>query len=748
MLAFYEKTIYRNESNGFCIFRMFSEDEAIPQEARNGYYKDDKIHFSVTGYHLPAVQDVMLDLIGKWEKNKHGVQFKVDSYTEVIPRTKNGIISYLSSGLIKGIGRSTAELIVQKFGIDALDIIENDPKRLLEVKRISERKLKEILESYNSSKGLKEIMTFLGPYGVTPNKAKKIQEHFGSRALEVIQSSPFLLCEISGFGFKTVDEIARKVRFEPADPLRLEGGIHFVLEEARDAGNLYLTEEVLLERAYTLLSERVPKDAVTERMVRKSYSEMCTYGKLHLDQKRVYLPQFFKYEDQSAKIIAKMLQKKGKHQPKMEQFLQEAQKENSILLSDKQMEAVKMCIQNQFSVITGGPGTGKTTVLKVILSVYQKLFEGKEILLAAPTGRAARKMAESTGFFHASTLHSALGLITEETFYDDNMVLSADFVIIDETSMVDMQLAYYLFDSLGPNTKLLFVGDVDQLPSVGAGNVLSEIISSGKVPVTVLDMVFRQKDTSRIPLNAQSIKNGETKLLYGDDFVFLPAENDENAANVIQEEYGKAVSQYGLEQVQVLTPFRQKSEAGAVRLNQALREMVNPCMDKRLEVSSGMRTIRYKDKVMQTKNMDDVSNGDIGFVSAIEREDEFPITVTFSDERIKRYASDEMGCIDLAYAMTIHKSQGQEYECVIIPMLPMFYVMLQRALIYTGITRAKKKVIIVGQKRALFTAIHRNDNVRRNTALAERICSEYEKLNIKKSRKTVKREEEAVQLTL
>ncbi|MBQ2879372.1 MAG: ATP-binding domain-containing protein, partial [Anaerotignum sp.] len=227
-----------------------------------------------------------------------------------------------------------------------------------------------------------------------------------------------------------------------------------------------------------------------------------------------------------------------------------------------------------------------------------------------------------------------------------------------------------------------------------------------------------------------------------------PADNDEVAAHVIREEYRKAVSQYGLEQVQVLTPFRQKSESGAVRLNQALREMVNPCMDKRLEVSSGMRTIRYKDKVMQTKNMNDVSNGDIGFVSAIEREDEFPITVTFSDERIKRYASDEMGCIDLAYAMTIHKSQGQEYECVIIPMLPMFYVMLQRALIYTGITRAKKKVIIVGQKRALFTAIHRNDNVRRNTALAERICSEYEKLNIKKSRKPVKRKEEAVQLTL
>lgn len=748
MLAFYEKTIYLNESNGFCIFRMFSEDEAIPQEARDKYCKDDKIHFSVTGYHLPAVKDIMLNLVGKWEKSKYGVQFKVDSYKEEIPKTKSGIISYLSSGLIKGIGKSTAELIVQKFGVDALDIIENDPKRLLEVKRISERKLEEILESYNNAKGLKDIMTFLGPYGVTPNRAKKIQEHFGSRALEVIQSSPFLLCEISGFGFKTVDEIARKVRFEPADPLRLEGGIHFILEKARDNGNLYLMENDLLERAYTMLSERVPEDSVTKSMVRKSYSEMCTYGKIHLDHGKLYLPQLFHYEDKTAKKIAQMLKKTRKDYQELERFLQEAQKENGILLSDKQAEAVLMCIKNQFSVITGGPGTGKTTVLKVILSVYQKLFEGKEILLAAPTGRAARKMAESTGFLHASTLHSALGLISEDMFCDENTVLSADFVIVDETSMVDMQLAYHLFDSLGSNTKLLFVGDVNQLPSVGAGNVLNEIISCGKVPVTVLDMVFRQKDTSRIPLNAQSIKNGETKLLYGDDFMFLPAEDDKEAATVIKEAYRMQVSKYGLEQVQVLTPFRQKSDAGAVKLNQILREMINPYTDKRLEVTAGMRTIRYKDKVMQTKNMDEVSNGDIGFVSAIESDDEFPITITFSDERVRRYAADEIGSIDLAYAMTIHKSQGQECECVIIPVLSMFYVMLQRALIYTGITRAKKKVIIVGQKRALFTAIHRNDNVRRNTALAERINSEYEKLNIKKSKKTAKPKDEAVQLTL
>ena len=749
LLALYEKTIYQNDKNGFCIFKMTSEDEAIPEEARDGYYKDNKIHFSVKGYYLPAVTDVMLELAGKWEKGKYGLQFHVDSYTEVIPRTKSGIIAYLSSGLIKGIGKTTAELIVAKFGIDALEVIENDPRRLLEIKRISEKKLDQILESYASSKGLKEIMTFLAPYGVTPNKAKKIQEHFGSRSIDVIQHSPYLLCEISGFGFKTVDEIARNVNFQPSDPLRLEGGISFVLEEARDSGDLFLLKGGLLDRAYSLLTERVPEGEVTELMVKKTLSDMCDYGKLYADGERIYLPQYFRFEEQSAKIIAKMLKRKEESDPDLEQYLQEAQKDSGIILSEKQMEAVRMCMENRFAVITGGPGTGKTTVLKTILSVFEKLHPGREILLAAPTGRAARRMAESTGFHYASTLHSALGLISDEMGYDENTIISADFVIVDETSMMDMQLAYYLLNSLGTGAKLLFVGDANQLPSVGAGNVLNEVIASGVVPVTVLDMVFRQKDTSRIPLNAHSIKEGETKLLYGDDFQFLPAENAGEAAEIIKAEFYKNVLVYGLENTQVLTPFRVKSDAGAAMLNQSLREMVNPSGDKRLEATFGSRTIRYRDKVMQTKNMEEVSNGDIGFVSNIDKDDEFPVTVRFSDHRTKAYSAEELNCIDLAYAMTIHKSQGGEFDCVIIPMLSMFYVMLQRALIYTAITRAKKKVILVGQKRALFTAVHRNDAIERNTVLGMRIQNEVSKLEEKKGRRTAKRKEpEAVQMTL
>ena len=505
----------------------------------------------------------------------------------------------------------------------------------------------------------------------------------------------------------------------------------------------------LLERATELLTERIPQGSVTEKMIQKTLSEMCSFGKLYADQERIYLPQLFHYEEQAAKCIAKLLIRKPESYPQLDEFLQEAQRDSRILLSEKQAEAVRMCMENSFSVITGGPGTGKTTVLKTILAVYEKLQPGKEILLTAPTGRAARRMAESTGFPSASTLHSALGLMSEEMNYDEETVMRADFIIVDETSMMDMQLAYYLLNSLGTGAKLLFVGDVNQLPSVGAGNVLNEVIASGIVPTTVLDMEFRQKDTSRIPLNAHSIQAGETKLLYGEDFIFLPAENAEDAANIIKNEYRKQVAEFGLEQTQVLTPFRVKSEAGAVMLNQSLREIVNPCVDKRLEASLGNRRIRYKDKVMQTKNMNEVSNGDIGFVSMIDQEDECPVTITFSDNRVKTYGTDELNCIDLAYAMTIHKSQGGEFGCVIIPVLSMFYVMLQRALIYTAITRAKKKVILVGQKRALFTAIHRNDAIKRNTVLGMRIQNEVVKLKQKKGKKTVKRKkEEGEQMTL
>ena len=727
MIASYEKTIYKNEENGFCILRMVSEEKGLfPKEAlEQQNSRDDKIRFSVKGYYIPERTNMMLELNGKWENSKYGLQYTVDSFREIIPKTKEGIAAYLSSGLIQGVGPATATLIVSKFGLDTLEVLEHEPERLLEVRGITQKKLDKIRQSFADSQSIRELMTFLSPYGISVNKAKKIQEAFGVNAVETIKNRPFALCEISGFGFLTVDEIARKINFQPDDPLRIEGAIMYVLEEGKDHGNVYLPESEVLKKALDMLNEKCEDTAVSEPKIQKVYDLMQKKKTIISEHQQVYLPKLYLYEKETAKNIAALLCRKKKTGD-CKKFLEEAQKENGIWLSEAQSQAVEMCMEHPFSIITGGPGTGKTTVLKVILAVYGKMFQGKEVLLAAPTGRAARKMSESTGYPNASTLHSALSL-TSDAYEQDTTVLSADFIIVDEASMLDMQLAYYLFEALASGTKVLFVGDVDQLPSVGAGNVLSELIGCGLIPVTVLDTVFRQQNTSRIALNAHAMKNGETKLLYGDDFQFIDVSDVSEAVQSIQEIYQKAVKTYGLEQVQVLSPFRLKSDAGVKNLNQMLRELANPLLNKTMELSYGSTSFRFGDKVMQTKNTEIASNGDIGFIAKVDKSNDEVLTVKFSDHRFKTYTIDELNQLELAYATTIHKSQGSEYECVILPILSSFYVMLQRALIYTAITRAKKKVILVGQKKALFMAIHKNSSVKRYTWLGKRIQDAYKK---------------------
>lgn len=725
MIASYEKTIYKNEDNGFCILRMVSEEKGLfPKEAlEHQNSRDDKIRFSVKGYYLPERTNMMLELNGKWENSKYGLQYMVDSFREIIPKTKEGIVAYLSSGLIQGVGPATATLIVSRFGLDTLEVLAHEPERLLEVRGITQKKLDKICQSFADSQSIRELMTFLSPYGISINKAKKIQETFGVNAVETIKNRPFALCEISGFGFLTVDEIARKINFQSDDPLRIEGAMMYVLEEGKDHGNVFLPESEVLKKALEMLNEKCEDTPVSESKIQKVYELMKKKKNIISEDKKVYLPKLHLYEKQTAKNIAALLCRKKKPGD-CKKFLEEAQKENGIWLSEAQSEAVEMCMEHPFSIITGGPGTGKTTVLKVILAVYGKMFQGKEILLAAPTGRAARKMADSTGYPNASTLHAALSL-TSDAYEQDTTVLSADFIIVDEASMLDMQLAYYLFEALASGTKVLFVGDVDQLPSVGAGNVLSELIGCGLVPITVLDTVFRQQNTSRIALNAHTMKNGETKLLYGDDFQFIEVGDVVEAVQSIQKLYEEEVQKYGLEQVQVLSPFRVKSDAGVKNLNQMLRELANPLINKTMEISYGNTLFRYGDKVMQTKNTEIASNGDIGFITKVDKNGDDVLTVRFSDHREKTYPMDVLNQLELAYATTIHKSQGSEYECVILPILSSFYVMLQRALIYTAITRAKKKVILVGQKKALFMAIHKNNSVKRYTLLGQRVQEEY-----------------------
>ena len=403
--------------------------------------------------------------------------------------------------------------------------------------------------------------------------------------------------------------------------------------------------------------------------------------------------------------------------------------EQGLRTSGKQESAVRTAFLYNLSVITGSPGTGKTTVLKIILEVYRRLYPDRKIVLMAPTGRASRRMAESTGFDEASTLHSGLGLVSEEDEANRGRKkdsLDADLVIVDEFSMVDMWLAGKFFTALKSGTKIVLVGDPDQLPSVGAGNVFKELIQCGLVPVTVLDEIFRQAKDSLIAHNARFIHDGNTKLYYGNDFQFLPCDNQEDAAAAIIERYCQEIENNGIEHVQILSPFRTEGAASSDHLNAAIREIVNPFRSTEDEIRVGSKTFRIGDRIMQTKNTDKVSNGDLGFIRYMEDTPEGKrIGLEFGENRSLEYSQEDLVNLDLAYATTIHKAMGSEYDIVLMPVLKAHYIMLYRNLLYTGITRAKKRVVLAGEKSVLFMAIHKNEISKRNTLLGERICLYY-----------------------
>ena len=398
-------------------------------------------------------------------------------------------------------------------------------------------------------------------------------------------------------------------------------------------------------------------------------------------------------------------------------------------LAPSQREAVKLCLSHPCSIMTGGPGVGKTTTLKAILEIYHRVFPDHEILLAAPTGKASRRMSEQTGF-PASTLHSAMGILSDDDIETNGPeFLSADFVVVDECSMVDMRLAYALFERLKPGVKLLFVGDPDQLPAVGAGNVLREMIRSGIVPTAVLDTVFRQASNSRIALNAYAVNHNDTKLLYGDDFLMQDVQTSEDAADLVMKCFFDEVTQHGIENVQILSPFRRRGAVCADNLNIAIREMINPKRSGVNELKCGTKVFREGDRIIQTRNCDGVSNGDVGVITRIylDEDGEQLIDIKLLDGRELVYTVDKMENIDLSYCISIHKSQGAEFPVVIIPIMKEHYIMLRRNLLYTAISRAKAKVILIGHRQAVFTAIHKNDVDKRNTVLADRITVYFER---------------------
>ena len=728
IICLHEKTLYCDERTGYTVASYKTDDkDSIPAKAVSKYKpRDGKTAFTAVGTRLPTADRVEIELIGTWDDGgKYGSQLTVESCTILRPKTAEGIVAYLSSNLIKGIGDKTAGAIVDRFGIHALNIIDNTPHRLLEVPGITEKKLATIMDGYRESVGLRDIMTELSPYGITPKKAEKILEAYGAQAVEVVKANPYILCNIAGIGFKTVDEMARKNGMPYNDPNRIAQGIIYALSLSQQAGHLFLPSGELCKNAVALLELSTAESAV----FRKTLLDMVLEGRLREDSGRIYLPKNYIAERETARL-AKAMIKPVSVKGDVAKIILKAEKSCGIILTDMQRQAVKIAVTNNISIITGGTGTGKTTVVQVIYAVYKKIFGNSgSVAFAAPTGRASRRLSESVGA-DAATLHSTLGL--REDSEDANNPVEADLLIVDEVSMVDMALAYQLFKNLNPSTKLLIIGDDNQLPSVGAGNVLRELLQSGAIPVTKLNVVHRQAQTSRINYNAHAIlQNKGAGLLYGADFEFVNTASPDEAAEHVKKLYYESVRQLkasgkplAADEVQILSPMRIRGKCGTDALNKEIQDTLNPSSAGKPEIVVGFKRFRLHDKVMQTKNNNEISNGDIGRIRAIEkgRKGDYEVQIDFGGGRRALYGPEEMASIDLAYATTIHKSQGSEYPIVIIPILNEAYIMLQRNLIYTAITRATQKVILVGQKEAFFTAIHRADVVNRNTVLGELIA--------------------------
>lgn len=740
-VAAFDKVLFYNPASRYTVLRLKTADIMVPQEARSPYkYSDHLIRFIAVGYDLPRTDSIKMDLEGVWTDGKYGMQFQVEQWKEILPSTVQGIRGYLTSGLLKGIGEKTADAIVERFGVHSLEVLEQQPERLLEIRGISEDRLEEIKAGYAESRVMRELLLLLAPFKVTPGTAMKILAHFGMKGVELLRESPFRLCEVPGFGFRRVDEIVQKSNGDLHDPMRVQGALFYALQESRDkGGHLYMASDQMLKNALQLLNEKIPsvEEQLGQEQVERELEAMINLNVVVSSNGNIYLPHVYQQECKTALKAAQM----ALEIPEAVNLIPVMEKVKSslgITLSQRQTEGVEMVFKHNLSIITGGPGTGKSTILRAVVEAFRMLYPEGKIALAAPTGKASRRMAETTGVEDAQTLHSLLGLHGDGSGQKKKTPLDVSLLIVDETSMVDMWLAHQLFSRLMSGTKVLLVGDADQLESVGAGDVFHELIESGVIPVTVLDQIFRQAQDSRIAYNAKFINEGNGDLYYGADFTFVPAATQEETAESIRSLYKNEAARVGIQQLQILSPFRSDGEASSQNLNETIRDEINPEMDGKPEIVYGGKIFRLRDRVIQLKNNYNmvlfdrqgnqigkgVFNGDVGFVREIR-----PDTVIINfDGRYAKYPLESLEELELSYAMTIHKSMGSEYDTVIIPLLAAHRILLTRNLLYTAVTRAKGRVLLVGQKKALFMAISKTRKGKRNTLLAERMRLYHSKL--------------------
>ena len=672
--------------------------------------------FVAKGSSLPIDPHLNITFLGKLvQDEKRGPAFLVKSYTTAVQKTRASILGYLSSGLVKGVGPGIAKRIVDTFGLNAIEILEQDPERLREVKGIGEKTLEQMTESLYNNREIHSIMKYLGQHDISTNKARRIVKKHGAKSLEIVKNDIYHLCEVDGFGFITVDTMAQKMNHPMNTLPRVKAAAEYVLGENRTQGHLFMEPDDFLKELKKSLNHKDASYKFAEADLRPLANEALTTEKITYSNQCIYLTRDYNNENGFAALMAERIfserqsARAGIPCPQIEG--------SDIQLSAEQEKAVKMALTHNTCIITGGPGTGKTTVLKTFLQLYSKMNKGRDgILLCAPTGRAARKMYEATGY-QAYTIHKAFALGSEDDT-DHAAKKSYDLVVIDEFSMADMWISFQVLAALRPSTKLVFVGDAAQLPSVGPGNVLHELIATGNIPGIQLKQVFRQAHGSSIVENAKRISEGNPDLVYDDDFIFVPAANQKEAMDYVCKLYQKAVKALGVEKVQVLTPMRKRGECGANNLNSEIQRLVQVDPEKGRKVFD--RYFCEGDPVMQTKNEGGVNNGDLGIISGASHSS---VKVGFYGlDGLREYDEYGLRILDLAYSVTVHKSQGSEYPIVIFPVLREHVFMLNRNLFYTAITRGKSRVILLGSQWAVREAIRKVDTLKRHTNLARCIC--------------------------
>ncbi len=736
-----ERITYYNAETGYSVVRLRPEwGKKLPALNREGLV-------TVVGNLPELAAGEYLHLSGDWANHpKHGLQFQVEFCEQTLPATVAGIRRYLGSGLIKGIGSRLAERIVAQFGVETLDVIEGHPERLQEVPDIGPKRSQMIAYAWEEQKQVKEIMLFLHSHGVSTNLAIKIYKQYGDQALEVVQSDPYRLArDIFGVGFITADRIAQALGLPVDHPSRIEAGLVYALSEMTDEGHVYAPQSELIERAVTLLDissdlippalehlirdERVhPEILPDKRIVSPEATAIAEVSGTYAGQ-AIYLTPLYYGE----KGVAERLRLLSYALPSRLSDLPPDLLSLDGSLSTEQQSAIRSALSHPVSVLTGGPGTGKTTCIKALIEVLEST--GKRYALASPTGRAAKRLSEASGR-PASTIHRLLGYSPGEGFErNSDKPLAIDLLVVDEASMLELILANNLLKALQPGTHLLLVGDVDQLPSVGAGDVLRDVIASDLVQVTKLTEIFRQAADSHIITNAHRINQGQMPIFRGKDsgdsaglwdFFLFPAEKPDDAAEWVQEVVCRRIPEkFGYqprEQIQVLAPMY-RGASGVHALNESLQAMLNPPAAKKPEHRLFGQLYRVSDKVMQIQNNydKDVFNGDIGSIVALDLI-EHSLIVDYEGRQVA-YDWSEADQLVLAYAVTVHKAQGSEFPVVVLPLVTAHYMMLQRNLLYTAITRARELCVIVGSRRAIGIAVKNDRVAHRYTALDWRLRS-------------------------